>query len=257
MELSLDPITDACAGEVGLKAIFSLSGEPPYRIKYSIQHGPHGRAQTYTKTIRLSRDELELKPEQTGDFTYTFHTLEDANYKDILIDRTIKQTVHPLAGVKFSNAGKEKKVWSCEGDSITVPIELNGIAPWKVEYRLVGQKDILSAQNISNTNYDLLIKIPNKIAKSGGAFTVSFVRVTDGRGCSQTTTVEEDLIVQVHRTKPTAALAQSTKVTVKQGETVHLPLRLTGEGVRAFYQTRAYKAICTNVRAAMESRVSA
>lgn len=56
----------------------------------------------------------------------------------------------------------------------------------------------------------------------------------DGRGCSQPMTVE-DLVVKVYRTKPTAAFAVSKKVTVKQGETVSLPLRLTGEGVSPSY----------------------
>jgi hypothetical protein len=46
----------------------------------------------------------------------------------------------------------------------------------------------------------------------------------------------DDLVVSVHRTRPTAALAQSKKVIVKQGETVQLPLRLTGDGVG--YRTR-------------------
>lgn len=123
VEMSLEPITDSCAGEVGLKAGFSLSGEPPYRIHYSIQHGS-SRPVKKTKTVRLSREELELRPDITGEFTYTFISMDDANYNDIEIGRTVKQTVHPLAGVAFTNAGKGQKVWSCEGDEIQVPIEL-------------------------------------------------------------------------------------------------------------------------------------
>lgn len=56
-------------------------------------------------------------------------------------------------------------------------------------------------------------------------------RVVDGRGCSQPLAVD-DLVVNVHRTQPTATLAVGKKVTIKEGETVQLPLRLTGEGVR-------------------------
>jgi hypothetical protein len=44
----------------------------------------------------------------------------------------------------------------------------------------------------------------------------------------------DDLVINVHRTKPTATFAQSKKVTVKQGESVAIPLRLTGEGVSDF-----------------------
>lgn len=123
VDLSLEPITDSCAGEVGLKASFSLSGEPPYRVHYSIQHGS-SRPVKKTKTVTLSREELELRPEAIGEFTYQFISVDDANYNDIEIGRTVEQTVHPLAGVSFSNAGKGQKVWSCEGDEIEVPIEL-------------------------------------------------------------------------------------------------------------------------------------
>lgn len=92
-------------------------------MHYSIQHGS-SRPIKKTKTVTLSREELELRPEATGEFTYQFISIDDANYKDIEIGRTVKQTVHPLAGVAFSNAGKGQKVWSCEGDEIQVPIEL-------------------------------------------------------------------------------------------------------------------------------------
>lgn len=70
VDLSLDPITDACAGEVGLRAMFSLSGEPPYRVHYTVLNGANGKPQKRTKTIKLSRDELELRPDQTGEFVY-------------------------------------------------------------------------------------------------------------------------------------------------------------------------------------------
>lgn len=42
----------------------------------------------------------------------------------------------------------------------------------------------------------------------------------------------DDLVVNVHRTQPTATLAVSKTVVIKEGESVQLPLRLTGEGVR-------------------------
>lgn len=55
-------------------------------------------------------------------------------------------------------------------------------------------------------------------------------RVIDGRGCSQPLAVD-DLVVNVHRTQPTATLAVGKKITIKEGESIQLPLRLTGEGV--------------------------
>ena len=128
-DLSLVPITDSCAGEVGLRASVSLSGEAPYKLHYTVQHGS-SRPLKKTKLIRLSRDEIELRPEQTGEFAYRFERLDDKNYEGIKIDREVKQTVHPLAGVKFAQAGKEQKVWSCEGDRIQVPLELKVWTPY-------------------------------------------------------------------------------------------------------------------------------
>lgn len=48
-----------------------------------------------------------------------------------------------------------------------------GIAPWKVDYRIVGQKDVQHVADITNTKHSLNVKIPPKIAKAGGQFTLS------------------------------------------------------------------------------------
>jgi nucleoporin POM152 len=228
-----------------LRAIFSLTGEAPYKISYSVTHGS-GRPTEYTKTIRSgSRDELELRPEQTGEFTYEFISLQDKNYDSIPIGKTVKQVVHPLAGVKFVNPGKERSFWSCDGEAaadktIKVPIELKGTAPWTLEYRILGNKQPFTVAEITQAKLNLDVPIPSKVLKNGGSFTVSIVSVKDGRGCSQPMTVE-DLVVNVVKSSPTAAFANTNRnqdITVKQGEQVQLPLRLPGEGVCTRYMFR-------------------
>jgi hypothetical protein len=67
---------------------------------------------------------MVFTPDQFGKFKYEFLKLADSNYEDIDIKAVSKQTVHPLASVRFTKAGRDEKVWSCEGDSIETEVEL-------------------------------------------------------------------------------------------------------------------------------------
>jgi nucleoporin POM152 len=66
---------------------------------------------------------------------------------------------------------------------------------------------------------------------------LTLVSVEDANGCKRSLSVP-GISVNVRRVKPTAKFyAKDSKyeVTVLQGETAHLPLRLTGDGVSCYY----------------------
>ena len=102
-----------------------------------------------------------------------FISVDDSNYAGIPIGKSIDQVVHPLSDVRFTQSGQQQKVWSCEGDQVKVELQLRGVAPWSVEYKVVGQRQATTIKNIQSSPYAFDVTIPSKIAKNGGAFSLS------------------------------------------------------------------------------------
>ena len=82
------------------------------------------------KTFQGSRGEIILQPESSGNYTYTFVALSDANYKRVKLDGpSINQIVHPLASASFvfssaSGVGSKRTVNSCSGSTVDVEVDL-------------------------------------------------------------------------------------------------------------------------------------
>ena len=71
-----------------------------------------------------------MQPESSGNYTYTFVSLSDANYKQVKLNGpSINQLVHPPASAVFSaqgprGTGGKKTLNSCAGDFIDIDIDL-------------------------------------------------------------------------------------------------------------------------------------
>lgn len=122
IDLNFTSITDQCSGDIGLKANFLLTGKPPFKLHYLISQV--GRStQKKVKIIQHSRDEIFIQPDSPGQFEYRFIQLGDQFYDDVkIIDKSIKQIVHPLAQAKFVK--DEKNIWSCSGETVQAELEL-------------------------------------------------------------------------------------------------------------------------------------
>ena len=127
IELGFVPITDECAGSVGLRAQYTVTGEPPFKLHYRISHGSSTR--DLVKTFTSYRDEIVFQPEQLGQFTWQAVKLEDSLYKG---DRAIqlasrkllqKTEIHPLASASF-HSSSVKEAHSCDGPSISTMLDL-------------------------------------------------------------------------------------------------------------------------------------
>ncbi|KAG0152559.1 hypothetical protein CROQUDRAFT_650003 [Cronartium quercuum f. sp. fusiforme G11] len=232
IDLNFSSITDQCSGEIGLKASFLLKGKPPFRLHYTISQ--LGRSiQTKIKTIQHARDEIVIQPDSPGHFEYNFIKLDDAYYDDIkILDKSIKQVVHPLAQARFLRGGKDENVWSCDGETVEAEVELKGAPPYTLVYQILGEK-LQTVKDIESSYAVLNVSIPSQYVTKGGSFTLSLVSITDGNGCLRNLTVP-DLNIEVHRTKPTAkfysAIGDERKFVGREGELVRIPMRLTGNG---------------------------
>ncbi|GAA5967177.1 hypothetical protein JCM11641_000463 [Rhodosporidiobolus odoratus] len=236
------PLTDVCSSETGLLSTLHLTGAAPYIVHYSITRlsspssrpaNHHSKPKTYSKRIPHSRSEVRLEPPGPGEWEYRFLTIEDRFYKEVKVEGDKfrrRQVVNERGTARWSR--REKTVHECEGDEVAVDVELEGTAPWTISYSVVGSAPT-TLTGITSSRHTFSIPIPSNLRKNGGHFSLSLESVQDGHGCTRPLEVP-DLKVEVKRTKPTArfggAGVAGKKVTVREGETVKIPVRLTGEG---------------------------
>lgn len=235
--IEVDPIQDQCAGPVGVKAMAILSGSPPFRLTYSIQ--PKGKtASTHVRSIDRTREELEFRPTADGEITYTFLSLSDANYKDIKLDGpTFTQILHPIAKAFFSGSqgikGPAVVLYSCEGNTSTANIQLEGVGPFDLSYAVrTSGGELAYTKQVKGINSDvfpLKVEVPSQIADKGGRLTVTLTSIKDAKGCERPLTTS-DLSIDVKRSKPTISFVETRETFLLDGGEVRLPVRLSGEG---------------------------
>lgn len=228
LSVSFDPIQDKCAGSIGLLADLSFTGSPPFDIAWKASKD--GKAVQHRKKIDRARHQLRFTPNEAGHFLYEFTGLDDANYKGIRLDKPAfktEQTVYPLAGASFQSAELKK---CCIGDTVTVPIKLVGSGPWDLVYEIIlnGKRQRFEMNGLSDPHQ--VITTPE--LRAGGAYTITLVSVQDAKGC-KTPLEEVDAKIEVRRDRPSASfytIDDTRKVTIIEGSTIELPLRLLGDG---------------------------
>ncbi|PWN88247.1 hypothetical protein FA10DRAFT_268452 [Acaromyces ingoldii] len=250
--IEFDSIQDHCAGPVGVKALAVLSGTPPFRLAYTVQ--TKGRAPVaQERYIERTRDEIEFRPSQEGEVTYTFTGLSDANYRErIALDGPkFTQSLHPIAKARFAGSSSTDGsgslvVQSCEGDRAQAQVLLEGTGPFELVYS-VRDSSIASSgkskdktrksmeqhrvKDIQTDRYLLDVELPSALAREGGRATISLVSIKDAKGCERALTTD-DLNIDVRRTRPTVGFAaggQLATSSILEGGSVDVPIRLTGE----------------------------
>ena len=235
--IEVDPIQDQCAGSVGVKALAILSGTPPFRIKYTIQ--PKGKPMSmHEKVIDRTRDEIEFRPSAEGQITYTFTGLSDANYRDIKLDGpSFTQNLHPIAKAEFAGTqqtrGPAVVLYSCEGNTSTADVRLEGVGPFELSYAVRTRGGELAytkqIKGISSNIYPLQVQVPPQVAEKGGLLTVTLTSIKDAKGCERPLTTL-DLSIDVRRSKPTITFVEPRETVMLEGSEASLPVRLAGEG---------------------------
>ncbi|GAA5975583.1 hypothetical protein JCM10908_005209 [Rhodotorula pacifica] len=236
LETSFTPVHDVCNAETGMIASLHLTGAPPFAVHYTVTglSGPGSpRTMHHTHRVSHSRDEIRFEP-GPGEWEYQFKSVDDAFYRNLPLEGSAglvhRQSVPVVGDAKWRNAEQGKTVHSCEGETVQVEVELQGVPPWEIEYSVVGQKT-RTISGIAKSPHAFDIEIPSSIAKHGGQFALSLESVRDGNTCRRPLATN-DLLVEVRRTKPTARFhgaEGSRSVLIRDGESAKIPLRLSGE----------------------------
>lgn len=252
--IQFDAIQDPCSGPVGVKALAVLTGSPPFRVKYRVER--EGRpAREYEQVIKRTREEIEFRPSAEGEVTYTFTGLSDSNYQQIDLDGpSFTQVLHPVASAMFEGSsqagvGPTVTLQSCQGNIAKARISMEGVGPFELNYAirtdggdLIGKQKV---KNIETHTYELEVKVPSQIAEKGGSLILALDSIKDAKGCERPLTVP-DLTINVHRTKPSVSFVDPRRTDMLEGKSVHLPIRLAGEGpwtVRYIHKEKAGKPI--------------
>ncbi|KAJ5114603.1 Nucleoporin [Penicillium alfredii] len=222
-----EKIFDRCANNaVGLLVDLDLTGSPPFRLRYSIEHSKG--AVTKTQKIDGLRTQLDLTPSEAGFYRYRFLDIEDAVYPPrSLKDRipVLEQDVKPPASAHFLGPREVRK--TCFGEAVSVDVSFLGEAPWTLQYELVHNgkrsKQILESEaEVATITTDKLL--------SGGEYTLSLTNVKDKSNCKRN--LKESVKIDARSKPPHVAFGQIDKkrsISALQGARVDIPLRLSGE----------------------------
>ncbi|QRV80309.1 nucleoporin [Ceratobasidium sp. AG-Ba] len=216
-----------CSGDVGIHAIFTMDGTPPFTIHYTTTD--HRGSFQSNEMYLGARGELNLQPNKSGTYTYSFDAISDKSYKRIPLTgpgRTVTQVVHPLASAKFTKASADV----CgESREIDVGLEMQGVGPWKVEMQ-VGS-EIVKFDGLKKEAEVVKVGIPKDVYAKGGKVGLDLLSVEDGNGCKRMLSVKQ-MSVEVRRVKPTAKFYSQDgkyRTIVPHGSGAVLPLRFTGD----------------------------
>ncbi|CAN6663552.1 nucleoporin Pom152p [Trichomonascus vanleenenianus] len=231
MDIDFSEINDPCAGTIGISSEITLTGTPPFRVAYrTLKDG--NVIKTESVDIVQSRYHLDFRPEEAGEYSYEFFSLDDSLYKaQKLVGDSfrISQTVKALAGASFVEKNPRRRC--CSGDTISLPVKLNGEGPFKIKYDII-QGGSKRTEYVEKDITAQTFEIVTPPLKYGGRYTVSLVSIEDGKGCKSLLN-ENDAVIDVRRQRPAAAFLPvdgSMSIRSLEGHTVGLPLRLSGEG---------------------------
>ncbi|KAG0295167.1 hypothetical protein BGZ98_001505 [Dissophora globulifera] len=219
------PINDSCVGAIGVTVDATFTGEGPWEVCFDVLRNGQLRSRNVCHSSSKPRLNLELKPEVSGSFQYNFKTVSDKNYNKIKVDLPpIFQNIHPQPSAIFIN--DRTGIKTCRGSSEKMEIELFGTGPWDIEYHVIRGTDIklFTARDITEKTTTLTLPPFER----EGIYSVDLGKVTDlANGCQKDLKVP-DVSVEVSNGPPTASFQCDTPVEFAEGDSVDLPIHLTG-----------------------------
>ncbi|KAI9787742.1 MAG: hypothetical protein M1839_000274 [Geoglossum umbratile] len=183
-----------CEGDEDTLEI-SLSGTPPYNIKYEQRLSPeHGAGSLAPRelTVGLGVASIRMETSRAGQYEYIFSELGDHMY-DHDWERhsplVVQQRVNPRPSARFKDLGRTYNYCKEEeSDDEVVPIILEGVPPFYLEVGIKphtnGKPETVTVPNINTKTYDF--RIPHRVLTLGH-HTLSVRKVRDARGCQRKT----------------------------------------------------------------------
>jgi nucleoporin POM152 len=229
LSITSEDIYDKCAGNsIGLSVDLDLLGTPPFTVRYEISRKGGGKPVTKSVKVDGLRHQLQLKPTDAGHYTYRFKEIDDNVYTGHQLlgsGLTLEQDVKPPASAYFRSA---KRVAACIEEPVSFAVQLQGEAPFTLEYELVhgGKRNKQKITDIEASEY----VIETAPLVDGGEYSLALASIQDKTGCK--IFLKDEVKIDVRRQRPKASFGQldNKRSTLSlEGKQISLPLRLTGE----------------------------
>ncbi|KAL5332647.1 hypothetical protein BJX70DRAFT_112434 [Aspergillus crustosus] len=222
-----EKIFDKCANSpVGLLVDLDLTGSPPFRLRYTIEHSKG--VETKSHMIDGLRSQLDFTPLEAGHYRYRFLDIADSVYAPRSLDDKpylLEQDVKPPASAHFSGSKDIRK--ACFGEPISADVTLIGEAPWTLQYELIHNgkktKHTLESETARST-------IVTEGLVSGGQYSLVLTSVKDRTKCKRN--LSQALRIDARSKPPHVSfghIENSRKYSALQDSKVEIPIRLSGE----------------------------
>lgn len=222
-----EKVFDKCANNsVGLLVDLDLTGSPPFRLRYSIEHSKG--VETKTMNIDGLRTQLDFTPSEAGFYRYRFLDIADAVYGPrSLKDKApiLEQDVKPPASAHFIGSRDVRK--ACFGEPVFVDVAFVGESPWTLQYELVhnGKK----TKHLLESESDVASIVTGKLV-SGGEYNLVLTNIKDRSNCKRI--LKDNIKIDARPKPPHVSFGQVDRkrsVSALQGSKIDIPLRLSGE----------------------------
>ncbi|KAL5361872.1 hypothetical protein BJX96DRAFT_90590 [Aspergillus floccosus] len=222
-----EKVFDKCANNpVGLLVDLDLTGSPPFRLRYVVEHSKG--VETKLQTIDGLRTQLDFTPSEAGSYRYRFLDIADTVYAPrSLKDKTpvLEQDVKPPASAHFLGSREVRK--ACFGEPVSVDVAFLGESPWTLQYELVhnGKK----TKHVLESESEVSTIVTDKLV-SGGEYNLVLTSVKDRSTCKRA--LKDSIKIQARSKPPRASFGEiekSRSYSALQGSKIDIPLRLSGE----------------------------
>ncbi|PYH41141.1 putative nuclear envelope pore membrane protein [Aspergillus saccharolyticus JOP 1030-1] len=227
LTIKYERVFDKCANNpVGLLVDLDLTGSPPFRLRYVIEHAKG--VETRAHTIDGLLAQLDFTPSEAGLYRYRFLDIADTVYgPQSLKDKVpvLEQDVKPPASAHFLGSKGMRK--ACFGEPVSLDVALLGEGPWTLQYEVV--------HNGKKTKYTLesdneLSTIVTERLVSGGEYLVLLTSVKDRSNCKRT--LKDSIRVDARPKPPHVSFGEiekSRRYSALQDSSVDIPIRFSGE----------------------------
>jgi hypothetical protein len=231
VEITKEPIYESCPDPIGMRFNVTFVGEPPFKLKYSYTNENTGESKVENIVSNQSRYIFNGTPKIPGKYTYNFISLNDVNYFNVPVNITETSfPVHPPSDATFLG---NNKLYSCVGETVTLPIRLSGTGPWSLTYDILYGRVRTSKtiSNISSFDYNLVTEQFDK----SGSYSYELNSIIDANGCIKDIQHSSPIIIEVFGHTPKAYFAGETDesrrqyITLDDPNGVYLPVRLEGK----------------------------
>lgn len=222
-----EKVFDKCANNsVGLLVDLDLTGSPPFRLRYNIEHSKG--VETKTLNVDGLRTQLDLTPSEAGFYRYRFLDIADSVYGPRpLKDKVplLEQDVKPPASAHFIGSKQVRK--ACFGEPVSADVSFVGESPWTLQYELVhnGKK----TKHVLESEGDVASIVTGKLI-SGGEYNLVLTNIKDRSNCKRI--LKDSIKVDARPKPPHVSFGQIDRkrtVSALQGSKIDIPLRLSGE----------------------------